>query len=290
MARRFTRRPRWRRPERMTLEHPPVARRKDIGAPAILMLEPDLERRAVRRKLAAMLATYGAAAGIEGLAVGWALGSLWVAAVFAGIAVAYAAGARRFGGTWIRRVLGAEPARNPRLNRLTRSVAEAAGVPPPDALIVRAEGTNGFAVGLHRPAVVATTGSLNVDDLTLEGVVAHEVVLLRDGDAGLASMYITIAGVLDFLKRNVATPAGPLLLLGLLLWPAALVVRVARRAWFDPEGPHRADVAAALLTRYPPGVETALRGTRGAPRVLGVAEPFWFSTDASRRADLVAEM
>lgn len=274
----------------MTLEHPDVMRRKDFGAPEPLTLEPELQRGIVRGKLSGMLAAYVAVSGIEGLAVGWALGRVWLGAVTAGLAVVYAAAAHSLGGAWIRRAMGAEPARNPRLNRLVRAVSQSAGVRGAEALIVRGEGANGFALGPPRPAVVATTGSLNVDDLTLEGLVAHEVVRVRDGDAALASTYAAIAGGAGLIRRNLASPGGPILILGLLLWPAALVVRAARGVWFGPDDLQRVDVAAALLTRYPPGVETALRGTGKAPGPLRVAEPFWFSAHAARRADLVGEM
>ncbi|MGH2758469.1 MAG: hypothetical protein ACRDKJ_02790, partial [Actinomycetota bacterium] len=73
MAKKFTRR-RWRRPERLTLEHPPVRRRKDIGAPTPLMLEPALARRASRRRLEALLVAFLVLCALEGLAVAAATG------------------------------------------------------------------------------------------------------------------------------------------------------------------------------------------------------------------------
>ena len=42
---------RWRRPERMTLEHPPVMRRKDLGVSEPLTVEPELARTRSRRQL-----------------------------------------------------------------------------------------------------------------------------------------------------------------------------------------------------------------------------------------------
>lgn len=267
-----------------------MTRRKDIGAPDQLMLEPELERRDTRRKLTSMLAMFVVVSALEGLAVGWPMGLPWLAVVTAALAVAYVGAARRLGGAWIRRALAAEAARNPRLNRLVRSVSKAAGIGDCAALITRGEGINAFAVGLGPPAVVATTGSLNVDDLVLEGVVAQAAVRIRDGDAALQSTYVALAGGPQLLRRNLATAHGPVLLAGLVLWPAALVVRAARPALFAPGDLHRADIAAALLTRYPPGIERALRDAKPPPPLLGCAEPFWFSSGAEPRADLVGEM
>src|SRR6266566_4659039 len=61
---------------------------------------------------------------------------------------------------------------------------------PPDILIVRGDRPNAFAVGISPHAVVATTGSLNIEDLTLEAIIAHEIAHLRDGDATLSSLYV----------------------------------------------------------------------------------------------------
>ena len=59
----------------------------------------------------------------------------------------------------------------------------------------------------------------------------------------------------------------------------------------------RADVAGALLTRYPPGVAEALREAGGDPSPLRISDPFWFvprsggrGPEANRRAELLEEM
>jgi uncharacterized protein YneF (UPF0154 family) len=284
MAKKFTRK-RWRRPERMTLEHPQAVRRKGLSVPDLLRLEPALERRTARRRLTAMVATFVTVAVIEGVIVGVAIGRLWVAALPALVAIAYVGAAFAFGGTWIARAFKAERAKNPRVNRMSRNLAATAGVPAPSVLIVREEVPNAYAIGLHRRAVVTTTGSLNMDDLVVEGMIGQQIVQLRDGDATLSSAYVTLAGMHELLSRNVmVAPA-------LVVWPAALVVRALRPLWFTPDFAHRADIAGAFLTRYPPGIATALRAGGGrAPKVPRTCTPFWFSANAEPRAGLVAEM
>lgn len=290
MARKFTKR-RWRRPERMTLEAPTgLSRRKNLGPPDILTLETDLEQHASRRRTTAMTALFAIIALAEGILVGLLAGMLWLAAVFLALALIYVAFVRSFGGRWIVRAMGAEPAKNPRLNRYGHNLAVATGMPEPQVLIVRADKPNAFAIGLKAPAVVATTGSLNIEDLTLEALIAHEVVHIRDGDASLASTYTALAGPANLMKGN--SSASVLLgAVAVLMFPAVAVVRALRGWWFADDYEHRADVAAALLTRYPPGVATALRAAEGASQIgPRVAADFWFAPRNEGRARLIEEM
>ena len=284
MARKFTRR-RWRRPERMTLEAPPVSRRKHLGPPDILTLEPDLQRRTTKRRLRTMNAAFVAAAVVEGGIVGLLVHAWFIAVVALVLSAAYLGAAATFGGRWIRRALGAEAARNLRVNQFTGSLAAAAGIPRPDALVVRDAGMNAVAIDAGSTAIVVTTGSLNADDLVLEGMMAHEVAHLRDGDAAVASRYTLLTGAYELVRRV------PPIVFGLPLWPASLVVRALARAWFSIDEEHRADVAGALLTRYPPGVASALRnahgGTSPGPRAMA---RFWFSPRGDDRTRLIDEM
>ena len=289
MARKFGRR-RWRRPERMTLEHPVAHRRKNLGPPDILTLEPDLERQSSLRRARAMTAVYLLVALAEGVIIALLVQMVVFVAVFAGLALLYVSVLRSYGGKLLVRALRAEPARNPRLNRYAKFLAEMNSIPAPDVLIVRSDRPNAFAVGISPHAVVATTGSLNIEDLTLEAIIAHEIAHLRDGDATLSSLYVGLTSATELVRRGGAM--APLLaIVAVLLFPAALLVRVFRSTWFTSDYEHRADVVAALLTRYPPGVASALRLAEGAkgpgPRA---AASFWFAPATEKRARLIEEM
>ena len=289
MARKFTRR-RWRRPERMTLEAPSASRRKNLGPPDILMLETDLERHAMRRRTGAMTVFYVAVGAAEGVVIGLVLNKLWIAACFAALALAYVACVRGLGGRWLARALGAEPARNPRLNRYGNNLAVATGMDPPAVLIVRSDRPNAFSIGLKPYAIVATTGSLNIEDLTLEALIAHEIVHVRDADAALSSSFIALTAPAELLRGNAAS--APLLgLCAVILFPAAMAVRALHSLWFVDDAELRADVAAALLTRYPPGVAAMLRAAHGAraPGPRSTAR-FWFAPTDSERIRLIDEM
>jgi heat shock protein HtpX len=289
MARKFTRR-RWRRPERMTLETPGPLRRKNLGPPDMLTLEPDLERQSSLRRARAMTAVYIATATVEGVIVGLLAHMVVLALVFVLLALVYVSALRSYGGKLLVRALRAEPARNPRLNRYAKFLAELNSIPAPDVLIVRSDRPNAFAVGISPHAVVATTGSLNIEDLTLEAIIAHEIAHLRDGDATLSSLYVGVAAAHELVGRSGAL--APLLaIVSVLLLPGAFVVRALRGSWFAKDYEHRADVVAALLTRYPPGVASALRLAEGAKGPgPGAAHAFWFSPADDDRARLIEEM
>jgi Zn-dependent protease with chaperone function len=291
-TRRFGKR-RWRRPERMTLEGPPVVRRKDLGVSEPLALEPELARRASRRHLEILLASFVVLSALEGAAIGFAVGHPVIGALAAlAVGVVYFFVAREFGDGWLVRALRAKPVEASRALRLAASEANSAGIPAPRVLSAPGDVPNALSFALRRRWIVTTESCESLDELALEGLLAHEIVHLRDGDATVASLYTVLAGGPDLALRGAA-----LALLSLPLWPAAFVLRAVRPLIISPDRDHRADIAAALLTRYPPGIEAAIRASGGRSSGLRLMDPFWFvSRDArrtdetERRASLVAEM
>ncbi|HYZ92374.1 MAG TPA: M48 family metalloprotease [Actinomycetota bacterium] len=291
MANKFTRR-RWRRPERMTLEHPPVVRRKDIGAPTPLALEPSLARRASRRRLEILLVSFFGLCALEGLLIGAASGRWVVFPVVAGIGVVYFLVAREFGDAWLRRALRARPGEPTRLHRLAAAEARSAGVPPPDVLVAPGAESNAISLSLRKRSIVLTSASEEMDELALEGMLAHEVIHLRDGDAAVASLFLVLSAGPELLFRR----AGAGCALALPLLPVALALRLGRSFFIPADREHRADVAAAMLTRYPPGIVEALETSGGSPTGFRVADGLWFvprtaaRDDVQKRAGLVGEM
>lgn len=291
MASKFTRR-RWRRPERMTLEHPPVMRRKDIGAPTPLVLEPAIARRASRRRLETLLMLFLGLCALEGVILAAIFGRWALVPIITGVGVAYFFVAREWGDTWLRRALKTTTDVPERLRRLAVAQATAAGLPAPEIRIGPGAEPNAIALSLRKRTIVITKGCAEVDELVLEAVFAHEVIHLRDGEATAAALYLTLAASPSLLMRG----AGLMSVLGLPVWPACLVLRLARSIVFASDREHRADVGAAMLTRYPPGLVEALRLAGGRTCGLGAADDFWFvARNASReqaphRAQLIAEM
>jgi heat shock protein HtpX len=264
-------------------------RRKDLAVPQLLELEPDLARAHNRRRIVLLDATFAALVLAEAAGLWLTLRGWWPLVVL--VAGVFLIVARRHADSWIRHAMGAHAISAERLQRLLRNVARSVQMATPTFFVARGERPNAIALGSRRPWVAVTTGALDLDDLVLEGILAHEIVHLRDHDAAVASTYAFLAGAPDLAVRGFGAHAGVLALLTIPVWPAAIVLRLTRRLWFAPDREHRADIAAALLTRYPPGMAAALRAAAGArtagPRLL---EPFWFAPRDGRRAELVGEM
>jgi Zn-dependent protease with chaperone function len=221
-----------------------------------------------------------------------ATGRWLILPVVTGVGVLYFFCAREWGDAWLRRSMRARPGPSTRLERLAVSEARSANVPAPDVLVSAGAEPNALALALRKRTILVTEACDAMDELPLEGMLAHEVIHLRDGDAAVASLYLVLAGSPELLFRR----AGVGVLLAIPLWPVALAMRLGRRIAMPPDREHRADVAAAMLTRYPPGIVDALEEAGGATSGLGLADAFWFAPrnasdeQALARADLVAEM
>lgn len=281
---------RWRRPERLVLDHGPVVRRKDLGVSEPVAVEAALGRRASRRHLQTILLAFVAGSAIEGVVVGLVIGHPFIATITAvAYAIAYFVVAREFGDAWLSRALRTRSEAGLRVTRLVAAEAAGAGIPAPRVLVAEGEGPNATSFALRRRSIVTTRGAEELDELALEGMIAHEVVHIRDGDSAVAALYAVLAGAPDLVGRG----AGALALLSIPLWPVAFALRALRGVAVPSGREHRADVAAAMLTRYPPGIVAALEASgvpAGSPRIF---DPFWFVSDgeaARERAALIAEM
>lgn len=92
----------------------------------------------------------------------------------------------------------------PRIHRIVREVAKAAGVPKPKVAIVPSKTPNAFATGRNpKNAVVAVTeGILKLlPDRELKGVIAHEMAHIKDRDILIMTVAATIAGAIAFAAR-----------------------------------------------------------------------------------------
>jgi len=127
-----------------------------------------------------------------------------------------------------------------RLLNLAEGLCVASGLAVPEVRILDDKAAN--ALLLSSPSrggiLVVTSGLLELlERIELEGVLAHELSHLRRGDVARAAAATRGAGLLA--RVWAGTPL--------------LVLRLAGR-----ERESRADLAAAALTRYPPGLAAAL--------------------------------
>ena len=208
-----------------------------------------------RRRVVLLLGGFAAAVFVAvvlvlGLLLGLALGlaGFLVAAVL-GLATAaaltwsWATGADRF-------VLGRIAAvevdehQQPRFHNLVEGLCVAAGVSKPALFVVEDEAPNALSVGRdpRHATLVATTGLLDkLTRIELEGVIAHELSHVKVHDTAPATLAAAILGRIraDLVDRAVATTREPV-----------------------------ADVTGVSLTRYPPGLISALEKLRDDPTVL----------------------
>ena len=221
----------------------------------------------VNRRLAARLPVRSAlplavlAAVVLGVVGGWVAG-LAGAVVGAIVGVALAVGWAAFmvaGATaGVLRVVGAEPideGRYPRVVNLIESLSISTGIEEPALAVLEDPHANLLVAGPDGAAtLVLTTGLLDaLNRVELEGVLAEGLGKIGTGDAQLATLAAVFIG-------------GPLLRNGprRAERPAALAgVGASRRArrLADVFEQHRhllADLHAASITRYPPGLESAL--------------------------------
>lgn len=170
----------------------------------------------------------------------------------------------------------------PVLWNVVEELSLASGSLMPRVHVMRREpGLNAFATGLSLKSghVVVTQGlldSLNREEL--QGVIAHELSHLRNGDIKVMTMAAAMASVIGIItalatrvmmfggNSNNRNPAGAiisivaLLLLAILAPLAALVIQSA----ISRKRESLADASAVELTRNPAGLESALAKIGGA--------------------------
>lgn len=158
----------------------------------------------------------------------------------------------------------------PELYNIVENLSITAGLPMPKIYVVHDPAPNAFATGRNpEHAVVAvTTGLLQILDRNeLEGVMAHELSHVGNRDMLVMTVAVVLAGfvaiVADMLSRSLMFGGDrdrhPLFLIaaiaGIILTPiAAQMIQMA----ISRKREYLADASAALLTRYPEGLASAL--------------------------------
>jgi heat shock protein HtpX len=181
----------------------------------------------------------------------------------------------------------------PRLHNVVEGVALAAGLPKPDVYVVPEKAPNAFATGRdpEHSSIAVTRGLLDqMNRLELEGVIAHEMSHIKDRDILLGTIVATLVGsvvlISEFMLRwfwwgggrgrraggrdggggfAIVALAGVVLALVAPLFAQIIKLSMSRRREY------LADAQGALLTRYPPGLASALRKIAADPTRMRVA-------------------
>ena len=178
---------------------------------------------------------------------------------------------------------------HPQLFNVIDELSISAGVPMPAVYIIDDTAPNAFATGRdpEHASIAITTGllgKLNRDEL--QGVMAHELSHVQNRDILFSMMVGIMVGsivlISDFFVRSVIwggrgrkkggdKGSGPLILIGLVLAILAPFFAKMLQLAVSRQREYLADASAALITRYPEGLASALEKISGDKEVLEVA-------------------
>jgi heat shock protein HtpX len=178
----------------------------------------------------------------------------------------------------VSRAVPADPATYQRLHNLVEGLCIASGLPKPGVYIIEDPAPNAFATGRNpqHAAIAVTTGLLEkMNRVELEGVIAHELSHIRNYDILVSTIAVVLVGtvaiVTDLSLRMMWWNGGrvsrdgdrqngsnPLAIVGIILLIVAPLVAKAMQAALSRRRETLADTSACQMTRYPPGLISAL--------------------------------
>jgi heat shock protein HtpX len=223
---------------------------------------------------------------LVGLGFGWLLGNGLAGTLIALVLSA----AMAFASYWkadtialaVSRAHLADPQVYQRLHNVVEGLCIASGLPKPRVYVVDDDAPNAFATGRDpkHAALAVTTGLLaTMDRVELEGVVAHELSHIRNYDILISTLAVTLVGAVALLSQvgirmmwwnggrvsrdgDRADGSNPLAFLGFALLVFAPLAGKVMQASVSRQRETLADVSACQMTRYPPGLISALEKLR----------------------------
>ncbi len=238
--------------------------------------------RSNKRRSVALVAAFVIVVALVGAAVGLLVGN---GPVFTLVALALSA-VFAFWSYWkadaialrVSRAHPADPAEYARLHNLVEGLCIAGGLPKPRVYIVDDPAPNAFATGRNpnHAAIAVTTGLLDMlNRVELEGVVADELSHIRNYDILVSTLAVTMVGAVALMtdmairmmwwnggrvarRGDHSDSNNPLAFVGFALLIVAPLVAKAMQATISRRRETLADVSACQLTRYPPGLISAL--------------------------------
>ena len=181
------------------------------------------------------------------------------------------------------------PQDEPRLHNIVEGLSIAAGIPKARVYVVPEQAPNAFATGRdpEHSSIAVTRGLLDtMNRVELEGVIGHELSHVVDRDILVGTVVATLAGAVillsEFFTRsfwwggfrgrrgNDSGGGGAeaiLFVVGLILLILAPIFAQIIRFSVSRQREYLADAQGALLTRYPPGLVSALRKIAAASSI-----------------------
>lgn len=168
----------------------------------------------------------------------------------------------------------------PYLYNVVEGLAIAAGLPKPRCYVIDDTAPNAFASGRNpkNSVIVVTKGLLEkLNRAELEGVIGHEMAHIKNYDVLVQTLAVVMVGVVallsDWILRSFLWGGGRrrsrnkgggnagaiLIVVGLVLAVLSPLISQLIRLAISRKREFLADANGALLTRYPPGLASALR-------------------------------
>ncbi len=170
---------------------------------------------------------------------------------------------------------------DPRLYYMVEGLSIAAGLPMPAIYIIYDQGMNAFATGRNpkKGVIVFTRGLLEtLNDEELKGVISHELAHIKNYDILLGTIIVVLVGIVSIIanimtrllffggrgRRSTKGSGGGIiaivvLVVGVLFIIISPVVAMIIRMAISRNREYLADSTGALISRYPPGLASALK-------------------------------
>ena len=231
-----------------------------------------------------------------GYVIGYLYGTPWVGlAIAVGIALLLQIGAYYSGDKIVlasARARAVTPEDEPRLHNIVEGLAIAAGVPKPAVYVVPEQSPNAFATGRdpEHSSVAVTQGLLDtMNRVELEGVLGHEMSHVVDRDILYGTIVATVIGAVVLLSEfflrswwwggfggrrsdqgngNGGVVELVVFAVGFALLILAPLLGQLIRLAVSRNREYLADAQGAMLTRYPPGLISALKKIQDAPHAM----------------------
>jgi heat shock protein HtpX len=187
------------------------------------------------------------------------------------------------------------PEQEPRLHNVVEGSAIAAGVPKPEVYVVPEMAPNAFATGRdpQHSSIAVTQGLLQImDRVELEGVIGHEMSHVLDRDILIGTIVATVVGTRSCCPRSsrargsgavaadgtTTAAGGDAGILSLILFAVGIFLLILAplagqliKLSVSRNREYLADAQGVLLTRYPPGLISALQKIADAPHAMRAA-------------------
>jgi heat shock protein HtpX len=268
-----------------------------------------------KRRSAVLIASFvliiGAVVWAINVLLGYGIAGLVVAFVFAGASSIVAYWKSDAVALAMSHARPADAVQYARLHNVVEGLCIAAGLPKPRIYVIDDPAPNAFATGRDpkHAAVAVTTGLLDkMNRIELEGVLAHELSHVKNYDILVSTLAVTMVGVVVLMaefglrfmwwggprQRNRNNNSGPgigvlLALLGFLLLLLAPLAAKLMQFAVSRRRESLADVSGVALTRYPPGLISALEKLRDDQTVVQSASSatahLWIEAPVARKPE-----